>query len=78
MVLTATLALSGNFCLVSAYEHGHAGLIAPFVYLQLVWAIVLAWLFLGDFPDAWSITGMITIVCAGLVLVRRSGLARRT
>ncbi len=78
VVLTATLSLSGNFCLVSAYEHGHAGLIAPFVYLQLVWAIVLAWLFLGDFPDAWSIAGMITIVFAGLILVRRSGLARQS
>ena len=77
VALTATLSLSGNFCLVRAYEHGHAGLIAPFVYLQLVWAIVLAWLFLGDFPDAWSMAGMLTIVCAGLLLVRRSSLARR-
>lgn len=78
VALIATLSLVGNFCLVRAYEHGHAGLIAPFSYLQLVWAIVLAWLFLGDFPDGWSFFGMATIVLAGLILVRRSSLARRS
>jgi len=76
VALTAMLSLAGNFFLVRTYVHGHAGLIAPFVYLQLVWAIVLAWLFLGDFPDGWSIIGMATMVCAGLILVRRSTLAR--
>ena len=78
VALIATLSLVGNFFLVRAYEHGHAGLIAPFVYLQLVWAIVLSFLFLGDFPDAWSFTGMAIIVMAGLTLFRPSGLAPRT
>jgi drug/metabolite transporter (DMT)-like permease len=77
VALTATLSLMGNFFLVRAYEHGHAGLIAPFVYLQLVWAIVLAFIFLGDFPDGWSLAGMSIIVMAGLILFRPSGIAPR-
>ncbi len=78
VLLIATFALGGNFCLVRAYEHGHAGLIAPFVYLQLVWATALAWLFLGDLPDGWSFAGMLTIVFSGLILFRRSSLAPRS
>lgn len=75
--LIALSSLTGNVCIVRAYDYGHASLIAPFLYLQLFWAAVMGWLVLGDFPDAWSIAGMAAIVFAGLLLVQRRSLLRR-
>jgi drug/metabolite transporter (DMT)-like permease len=72
--LIALSALAGNICIVRAHEHGHASLIAPFLYLQLFWAAVMGWLVLGDFPDGWSIVGMSAIVFAGLMLIQRRSL----
>jgi len=41
--------------------------LAPFMYFQLVWAIVLGWYFFDQLPDASGFLGMAIIFIAGLV-----------
>ena len=72
--LTTVLSLTGNTLLVRSYQYGPASLIAPFIYMQLIWAALFGWLIFSAFPDGWSLAGMITIVAAGLLLVPRQTL----
>ena len=76
VALITIFSLSGNTLMVRSYQSGPASLIAPFIYMQLIWAALLGWLIFGAFPDGWSLAGMITIVAAGLLLVPRQSLRR--
>lgn len=76
VVLVTVFSLSGNTLLVRSYQYGPASLVAPFIYLQLVWAAIFGWLIFSAFPDGWSLAGMITIVAGGLLLVPRQSLPR--
>ena len=54
-----------------------ASLLAPFAYLQIVWATVYGFLLFGHLPDGWSIAGMAVIVLAGLYVANRQRLTMR-
>ncbi len=59
----------GHFLLIRAVEHASPAKLAPFVYTQLVWSTLLAFLAFGDFPSSGSLFGMGVIVAAGLLAV---------
>jgi drug/metabolite transporter (DMT)-like permease len=67
----------GHFILIRAFDHAPATLLAPLVYTQLVWVLILGLIVFGDLPDAWSFLGMGIIVTAGLYLIRRQRLGVR-
>lgn len=69
MVAIGTLGGLGHFLLIRAVEHVSPMALAPFVYTQLVWATLLAWIAFREFPDGVSLGGMAIIVCAGLLAV---------
>jgi drug/metabolite transporter (DMT)-like permease len=45
--------------------------LAPFIYGQLVWMIVLGYLLFGDLPDRWTLIGSGIVVASGLYLLYR-------
>jgi len=59
----------GHFLLIRAVEHASPMMLAPFVYVQLVWSTGLAWIAFGDFPDGGTLMGMAVIVLAGMLAV---------
>ena len=59
----------GHFLLIRAVEHTSPAALAPFVYTQLVWSTLLAYLAFGEFPDSGSLIGMLVIVAGGLLAV---------
>jgi drug/metabolite transporter (DMT)-like permease len=69
----------GHFCLIRAVEHASPARLAPFVYTQLVWSTLLAFLAFGEFPASSSLLGMAVIVSAGMLAIdwRRMRLAAR-
>jgi drug/metabolite transporter (DMT)-like permease len=69
---------TGHFLLTHAFRHAPASMLAPFLYVQLIWASLLGWLFYDQWPDALSIAGMVTIVAGGITvaLVERSAAGR--
>ncbi|MBI4998830.1 MAG: DMT family transporter [Rhodocyclales bacterium] len=69
---------TGHFLLTHAFRHAPASTLAPFLYAQLIWASLLGWLFYDQWPDAFSIAGMVTIVAGGITvaLVERSAAGR--
>lgn len=59
----------GHFLLIRALRETPASLLAPLLYVQLVWAALLGWWVFGDVPDAWTALGMGIIGASGLSLV---------
>lgn len=66
ILLSAVGSAAGNFLLVIANKSAEASLIAPLVYSQLVSATVLGILVFGDWPDAYSLLGLVLIAVSGL------------
>lgn len=58
----------GHFLLIRAFRHAPASTLAPFMYLQIVWATLLGGLVFGHLPDAWAVLGMAMIAGSGLAL----------
>jgi drug/metabolite transporter (DMT)-like permease len=59
----------GHFFLIRAVEHASPAALAPFIYTQLVWSTLLAFLAFGEFPGSGSLVGMLVIVSAGMLAI---------
>lgn len=62
----------GHYFFTLAYRHAPASLLAPVTYLQLVWAVLLGWLFFNTTPDGLSILGMGIVAVSGLMIALKS------
>lgn len=61
----------GHWFLIRAYHIATTTALAPYPYVQMVWAVLFGWLFFGDLPDRWTVMGAAIIVASGLYIVRR-------
>jgi drug/metabolite transporter (DMT)-like permease len=59
----------GHLLLIRAMEHTSPSTLAPFVYSQLIWSTLLAYLVFGDFPAPMTLLGMFIVVAAGMLAV---------
>ncbi|MCH9670128.1 MAG: DMT family transporter [Gammaproteobacteria bacterium] len=76
--IAAVLVASGQYCLIEALRVGEAGLLAPFKYVNYVWALGLGFLFWGDLPTAASLAGVMLVIGSGIyIFLRERALARR-
>ena len=71
MVGMGAFAAAGHFLLVYALGMAEASALAPFNYLNFVWATILGWLVFAEVPDAMTFVGAGVIVAAGLQVWRR-------
>ena len=67
----------GYLTSVMAMRHGDIGLVAPFRYTSLLWAIALGLLIFGELPDGWTIVGALIVVGAGIFTLLRERALRR-
>ena len=80
LVLMGLLAGFGHWLLIGAFLRAPASLIAPFTYVQMLWATLYGYLLFAQLPDGVSAVGMSIIVASGIGLVlheRRQVVARR-
>lgn len=66
-----TMALIGQYCLLSAYRAAPAAYVAPMQYSQLLWAVLIGALWFGERPDGLTVLGALVIVVSGLLIVWR-------
>lgn len=59
----------GHFLLIRAVTQASPTALAPFVYVQLIWSTLLAFVVFGEFPNSGSLIGMQVIIAAGLLAV---------
>lgn len=55
----------GNALLIAAYARASAGTLAPFVYFQLVAAMLFGLIFFATFPDQLALIGLAVLIVTG-------------
>ncbi len=70
----------GQITLTESYRNAEPSVIAPFDYLNLIWAILIGWVLFSDVPDMSLVFGAIIVIAAGMIIIireRHLGLKRR-
>lgn len=62
----------GHYFFTLAYAYAPASFLAPVIYLQLMWAVLLGWLVFGSTPDVLSFVGILIVAGSGVVVVLKS------
>ena len=70
-VASASLVALAQALMIESLRMGEIGLVAPFKYTSLVWAVLLGVVVWGDLPDAWTWVGSTLVVGSGLYIWHR-------
>ena len=71
LFLVAVLGIIGHFCLIKAFQMAEASVLQPFIYTELIGAIVVGYIVFTDLPDLPTIIGALIIVGSGLYVFAR-------
>lgn len=77
-IALGTLATVGQYWMIQAYRYAGASLLAPFSYIQLIWATTAGYLVFDTLPDAQTLVGAAIIVASGLYTIHRERVRART
>lgn len=69
MVILGVSALVSHLLMTSAYQHAKPSTLAPFSYMQLLFAGLIGYAFFNQIPDVIGIFGMLIIVTGGLLVL---------
>lgn len=70
---------TGHFLLIQAHRLAPASTLAPFIYTQIVWMILIGLAVFGDVPDMWTLIGAGVVIASGIfVLARERKLGKDT
>ncbi len=61
----------GHLVMIRAFTVAPASSLAPFSYLQLVWATLLGFAAFADLPDLWTLIGALMLAASGLYVLYR-------
>lgn len=71
LVIAGLLSGMAQLLMTQGYRGGETTLVAPFEYGAIIYATVLGIVIWGEWPDAWSVLGVVVLVGAGLYVWRR-------
>jgi drug/metabolite transporter (DMT)-like permease len=71
MIVIGACGAFGHWLLILAHARAPAPVLAPFIYTQIVWMIILGFLVFGDLPDGWTLAGSAIVIASGLYLLHR-------
>jgi len=66
MIGIGMLGGAGHYCVIQALRRAQASVLAPFGFVQLVWAALAGYVVFGDFPDIYTITGAVIVVSSSI------------
>jgi drug/metabolite transporter (DMT)-like permease len=69
---------AGHFLLILAHHRAPASVLSPFMYTQLLWAVILGYLVFANVPSHWTLAGAAIVVASGLYLLYREQKVRGT
>lgn len=69
LFLLGILATCGHILLTQGLRHASAATVAPFTYMQIVFAALLGWMVFGHVPDQGALLGMLVVLGSGLLSV---------
>ncbi len=71
MIMLGCAYASAMVLISKSYHHAPVAVIAPYQYVQIIFALFLGYVLFGDFPDMFKIIGGGIIVSSGLLLFAR-------
>lgn len=71
LFVTGIIAAMGFVLLTQAYRIGEANKIAPFEYTVMIWAVLLSYVFFGEAPDIYTLSGAALIAASGIYVLHR-------
>jgi drug/metabolite transporter (DMT)-like permease len=77
LVLIGTAGGLGHYLLALAHRYAPASVLAPFLYQQIIWMMLLGYLVFGDVPDRAVIIGAAIVIASGGYLLYRERRAAR-
>lgn len=77
MVAMGGLAAIGHMLLIRALSQASAVVLSPFIYTQLIWALIFGYWLFDDLPDIWMLLGGAIIVGSGLFVFYREAVRGR-
>ncbi|UUX49734.1 DMT family transporter [Nisaea acidiphila] len=76
LAVIGLLALAAECLLIAGYRYAAASLLAPFQYVQMLWATFFGWLVFSTLPDLWTCIGAVMVIGAGLYIWLRESRIR--
>jgi drug/metabolite transporter (DMT)-like permease len=71
MIVCGAFGSVGHYLLIIAHRLAPPAVLAPFIYTQLVWVIILGYLVFNDLPNEWTLAGAAIVVASGLYMLYR-------
>ena len=65
LALIGLLGTVGHFVLIMAYKKTTPAVLTPYMYAQVVFAMLGGWLVFAQIPDTWSLAGILMITLCG-------------
>lgn len=78
LFLTGLLLATAHYLFIEAFRLAEAAIIAPFKYMNLVWAVVIGLIVWGELPEPEVAAGAVLVVASGLYILRREAIRQRT
>jgi S-adenosylmethionine uptake transporter len=71
IAVIGALGITGFFCLTHAFTCAPAAVVAPYHYIQMLWALIFGSVFFNEMPDRYTGPGAAIIIASGLWLIRQ-------
>lgn len=78
LAVMSILGFSAGLCIIAAYRHADAAIVAPMQYSQILWGAGFGLLFFNETPDQATGLGAAVIIFAGLYVVVRESFGGRS
>lgn len=69
----ALLSLIAMNLMIRAYQYTEAAIVAPMQYSQIVWAVLIGFVFFNEMPDRNTLIGAGIIIASGIYIILREG-----
>ncbi|MCE2519339.1 MAG: DMT family transporter [Alphaproteobacteria bacterium] len=76
LVLVGLLGAAAHLVLFRALQVAPASMLQPFAYTLVVWATVMGYVLFGEFPDIWTLAGIVIVIAGGLYAFSRERASR--
>jgi len=61
----------GQILLTASFRHADAGLLAPFTYVSMIWALIIGYFIFDEVPTVPMLAGAALVIAAGVAIVLR-------
>ncbi|MFO1089220.1 MAG: DMT family transporter [Hyphomicrobiales bacterium] len=72
LVMAGLLGGVSQLFLTECYRYADATTIAPFDYSQMIWAVIVGYMFFGEKPEPMMLLGAAIVILAGLLVIWKS------